>query len=180
MENEHAVYLRVLEPEDIDRVYRWHNDQKLYRDLVSTHHFVSRATVEKWLDQKGSFLDHELNLAICLKENSLHIGNVYLREINWVDRNCSSGFVIGEADHRGKGYGRQALRLLFDYAFLTLGLNRIYGYVFESNKASLRLCESVGYVVEGKLRKHVYKEGQFWDLLLVGACREDWERCRNK
>lgn len=173
------VFLRILEPDDLERVYKWHNDLSLYRDLIGTHHFVSRATVEKWLNQKGSFSNNEINFAICLKSNSQHIGNAYIREINWIDRNgVGPHLFIGDVDQRHKGYGKQAMNLILDYAFNTMGLNRLYGTIVGHNESSLRMCISVGFVEEGRLRQHIYQDGKFHDTFFVGVCREDWERSR--
>jgi RimJ/RimL family protein N-acetyltransferase len=174
------LFLRILEPDDLERVYKWHNDEHLYRDLIGTHRFVSRATVGKWLEQKSAFSSTEINFAICLREDSKHIGNAYIRDINWTDRNgVGPHLFIGDSEQRHKGYGKQAMNLILNYAFTTMGLNRLYGTIVGHNEASLRMCHSVGFVEEGKLRQHIYQDGQFKDVLFVGVCRGDWERCRN-
>ncbi|MBL7214321.1 MAG: GNAT family N-acetyltransferase [Phycisphaerae bacterium] len=170
---ENSIYLRTLEPEDVDRVYRWHNDQELYQDLIGTHHFVSRATVEKWIEKKSAFSSTEINMAICLKNNSEHIGNTYIRDINWVNRNGVIHLFIGDKEQRGKGYGKEAIKLIIEYAFQTIGLNRLYLYVFEDNSNAINLYKKAGFVVEGKLRKHVYKNGKFKDILIMGLCKSE-------
>jgi len=177
---ESRVYLRILELKDVDRVYQWQNDQELYQSLIGSHHFVSRATVSEWLEKKSAFSNTEINLAICLKNNSEHIGNIYVREIDWINRNATIGLLIGDANHRGKGYGKEAVSLVVEYVFTTMGLNRIYGYLYEHNKASFKTFQAVGFVEEGKLRKHVFQNGKFHDILFVGVCRDDWEKLQGK
>lgn len=173
---EESVYLRTLEPGDLERVYQWHNDQELYRNLIGVHHFVSRATVEKWLAKKSEYSNTEVNLAICLKEENQHIGNIYLQNIDWVSRTGALGIFIGEIDLRKKGYGQAAMRLMIKYAFLTIGLNRIHTTLFENNKQSLNLFQKSGFSIEGTLRNHIYQEGRYWNVLFMGLCREEWKQ----
>ena len=106
-----TIYLRALEHNDLDRTYKWHNDHELYRTM-GVFHYASRATDEEWLRKKQMFSDEEVNLAICLTENSQHIGNIYLRNIDWIARNAELRIFIGASDYRTKGYGQAAIRLL--------------------------------------------------------------------
>jgi RimJ/RimL family protein N-acetyltransferase len=167
------VYLRALELEDLERTWKWHNDPELYETLQGTFHHVSRATEEDWLRKKVVYSPQELNLAICLRSNSEHIGNIYVRNIDWVARHGEVGIFLGEVGQRSRGYGPAAMRLLIKHAFQDLGLLRLWGFLLEENKPSNRMFEKCGFVVEGKLRKHAFKDGQFKDVLVVGLCASD-------
>ena len=167
------VYLRALEIGDLDRTHKWHNDRELYKNLIGTFHFSSRAAEEKWLSEKQVFSQKEINLAICLKENSQHIGNFYIKNIDWTARNAMLGALIGEKSLQGKGYGTEAHHLIAKYAFQDLGLNRLWVQVLEDNTQSLKHLEKCGYTVEGRFRKHALKNGQFKDVILLGICAGD-------
>ena len=166
------VFLRALELDDLDRTYRWHNDHELYKTM-GVFHYVSRATDEEWLRRKLAFSNAEVNLAICLRDNSQHIGNIYIRDIDWIARHGELRIFIGEADQRSKGYGQAAVRLLVKHAFEDLGLMRLYLVVFDGNEAARRAYEKCGFVVEGKLRKHFFSEGRFKDCWVMGLCADD-------
>jgi RimJ/RimL family protein N-acetyltransferase len=167
------VYLRALETSDLDRTWKWHNDPELYGLLVSPFRYVSRAAEEQWLRQKAAYSQTEIQLAICLKRGDEHIGNIHLTNIDWVARHAGVGIFIGAAEHRSKGYGRQALRLLLHHAFHDLGLQRVYLTVLEDNQRAIRAYEKCGLVVEGRLRRHACKQGQFKDLIFMGICADD-------
>jgi RimJ/RimL family protein N-acetyltransferase len=132
--------------------------------------FVSRQTEEAWLQQKAASAPGEINLAICLTPAGEHIGNLYLRDINWVARHAEIHMFIGETKLRGKGYGASALRQIMAHAFDTLGLQRIFLYVLADNRAAIRLYETCGFVVEGRLKRHAFKSGKFKDMLVMGLC----------
>jgi RimJ/RimL family protein N-acetyltransferase len=169
-----SIYLRALDFDDLERTYKWHNDIVLWELLMTPFRYVSRASEEEWLRKKQSYSNDEVNLAICLTDNSQHIGNIYLREINWIARQGHlAGVLIGDPEHRSKGYGTAALRLLIEHAFGDLGLRRMYGYALEEHQSSIRMMEKCGFVVEGKLRKHAFKAGKFKDVVIMGLCAED-------
>lgn len=167
------IYLRALDVSDVERTWKWHNDSGLYEMLVNPFRYVSRGAEEEWIRRKLAYSQTELQLAICLKESHQHIGNINLRDIDWTARIAQVGIFIGEAEHRSKGYGSQALRLMLRHAFNDLGLLRLYLTVFEDNQCAIRAYQKCGFVVEGRLRKHAYKLGQFKDLILMGICMGD-------
>lgn len=64
-----------------------------------------------------------------------------------------------------------AVKTLTEYVFKTLPLRRIYADVFLFNKASAKVLQKAGYRYEGRLRKHVLKNGKFIDALLFARVR---------
>lgn len=166
------VYLRALELDDLDRTYKWHNDRELYK-TIGTYHYVSRATDEEWLRKKQAYSNEEVNLAICVTANSEHVGNIYLRNIDWIARTSELRMFIGEPDQRSKGYGQAAIRLLIKHAFDDLGLLRLYLFVYDDNKRAIRSYEKCGFIIEGNLRKHFFIAGRFKDCLVMGICADD-------
>ena len=167
------VYLRSLEMEDLARIHRWHNDAELYDSLVPPHRFVSATAVEQWLRQRIAYSTKEVALAICVSANSEHIGNIYLRNIDWVARHAILGIFIGDRAHQSKGYGPTAIRLVMRHAFENLGLLRLSLRVIADNERAVKAYEKCGFQVEGRLRRHAYKDGQFKDVLYMGVCAGD-------
>jgi RimJ/RimL family protein N-acetyltransferase len=169
------VFLRPLEREDLERVYRWHNDPSLYASLLGPFRLVSRVTVEEWLLKKAAYSAHEANLAICVTRDSRHIGNIYLRDIDWQSRRAEVHFFIGERDARSRGFGQAALRLLIRHAFGELELSRLFAFALADNLASIRMLERCGFAVEGRLRKHLFKGREARDALVLGLLIEEWD-----
>jgi len=166
------VYLRALEVEDLERTHKWHNDPSLYKTLISNFRFVSRSAEEAWLEQKCAFSKNEVNLAICLKDTNDHIGNIYLRNIDWISRRGTLHIFIGDNENRGKGYGQSAIRQVISYALDELNLQRISIKILADNDVACHTYEKCGFTVEGTLNRYVYKNGQFKDVICMGFCRE--------
>ena len=169
------IFFRALEENDLERTHRWHNDPDLYSTLGDSFRFVSRTAEAEWLRRKSGYTPDEVNLAICLQTRAEHIGNAYLREINWVVRKASLHIFVGSKEYRGKGYGNQVVQLLLQHAFLNLNLNRVGLEVLADNEQAIRLYERVGFRTEGRLRSHVCKEGRFKDVLVMGILRAEFK-----
>ena len=67
---------------------------------------------------------------------------------------------------------------MVEYAFGTLNLNRIWLSCFADNARAIRAYEKVGFRREGVLRQEMYREGRYWDSLLMAILREDWDALR--
>jgi|SRR5580700_2233976 diamine N-acetyltransferase len=166
-----TVHLRALTTDDLDRLLRWHNNYELYSTLGGHFRYVGPEAEADWLRRRLEARD-EVNLAVCLSEPPEHIGNVYLRNIDWVHRNAELHIFLAEEKHRGKGYGSAAIRLLIKHAFEDLGLVRIYLYTLASNIYAVKSYERCGFSLEGRLKRHAFKNGVFEDILVMGLCRD--------
>lgn len=167
-----TILLRALDAADIERTLVWHNDQALYSTLGTTFRFVSRTTEEDWLRKKSLFSPGEINLAICIRETGQHIGNIYLRDIDWTVRRASLHIFIGERQFQHEGLGRLACKCLLQHALEDLNLRRIYLEVIADNIEAIRLYKSLGFHVEGTLQQHAFKCGMFKDVLLMALLRD--------
>lgn len=174
MNSNEPIYLRALEPSDLDRCHKWHNDRSLYETLWGPFRFVSIKSAETWIERKISYSFDEVNLAMCVQGADTHIGNIYLRQINWVCRHAELQIFIGERQQRSKGYGQSAVRQLLSYAFNDLGLNRVYLDVLSDNHAAIHIYEKCGFKIEGTLRNHAFKQGEWKDVTVMGVCLEDF------
>jgi RimJ/RimL family protein N-acetyltransferase len=174
------IYLRTLEASDLECCHKWHNDRALYETLVGPFHFVSRSAEQTWLDRRTAFSINEVNLAICLKESEDHIGNAYLREIDWISRRAQLEIFISDNNDRSKGYGQSVVGQLLSYAFSDLGLKKIYLNVLADNQVAIHVYEKCGFIVEGRLKNHVFKQGKWKDLIVMGQCFDNYTVHDNK
>jgi RimJ/RimL family protein N-acetyltransferase len=103
------------------------------------------------------------------------IGIIDIEITQWANGDAYVGIGIGERDMWGKGYGTDAMRVMLRYAFRELNLHRVTLTVFEYNPRAIRSYEKAGFVVEGRLRKWLNREGRRWDMIHMGILREEWE-----
>ena len=172
---ESRVYLRALEPDDYKTSIEWRRDNEIWGMVGSTKYFVSEAYEKKWVEDT-IFNSRDIKLAVCEVGSNKYIGNVYATDIDQTNRSCTTGVLIGNHDYWGQGYASEAIRLLLDYLFNERNINRVQAYVLESNVASMKMHQKVGYKIEGTLRQSVYKNGRYQDQVLLSVLREDLKK----
>lgn len=172
---ESRIYLRALEPDDYKTTIAWRNDDEINSMLGGLKRFVSKAYEAKWM-QDTIFQSKDVKLAICLKQNGLHIGNVYMTGIDELNQHCTSHILIGNKAYWGQGYAGEAMRLAIDYMFGQRNIHRIEALVLDTNQASLRMHEKLGYKEEGIKRQSVYKDGAWHDQHILSLLRDDYAK----
>ena len=91
------------------------------------------------------------------------IGVAYIADISEHNQHCTISITIGDRDYWGKGYGRDALRVVLRYCFDVLEMHRVSSQTFEYNEAWKSLVEWAGFTKEGIERDYLYREGRYWD-----------------
>lgn len=170
------VILRPLrKSSDLEYTLRWINDPEIRRYLT-TFLPISEQKEESWFDE---MLESEKNLVFAIEIwdgifNGVFIGTIGLHQINWKDGIATSGTLIGEKEHWNAGYGTDAKMILLDYAFNTLNLRKICSSVLEFNIRSLRYNLHCGYKIEGRRKKQIFKDGKYWDEIILAVFKKDW------
>lgn len=102
------------------------------------------------------------------------IGTCGLFNVDASARHAELGIGIGDRDYWGRGYGREAVGLLLDYAFRLRNLRRVWLEVHSANERAIRSYRACGFVEEGRMREHVWLGGRYVDNVVMGVLREEW------
>jgi aminoglycoside 6'-N-acetyltransferase len=86
------------------------------------------------------------------------------------------GFGIPETSAQGKGYAQEAINLLVDYLFSGYPVERIMAFTELENIPAQRVLEKNGFQREGQLRRSMFRDGQWRDILIYGILRQDVTR----
>jgi len=155
------IYLRALEPEDLDFVYAIENDTALW-ELSDTQTPYSRFLIKQYLEnaQQDIFEAKQLRLAIC-NNNDNTIGLIDVFDFNIKNKRAGIGILIKSESERFKGYGKEALELLVEYCFSKLHLHQVYANISENNLPSLNLFEGNGFKKIGLKKDWSFDGNQF-------------------
>ena len=82
---------------------------------------------------------------------------------------------MGEVKYKGKGVAITATKLLLEYAFSVLMLNKVYLFTEIDNIAAQKLFEKAGFIKEGCLKKDLFSNGKYVDRFCYGMCKEDYK-----
>lgn len=167
------VYLSVLEREHCKTLYDdFEYDFNLNAEPLNIGHSIEKAD-EWYADIQKRQGNDNIRLGIFLTDGTV-IGDVALQGINWKNRVCDIGLGIAKIKNRGKGYGKEAVKLLLDYAFYNLGLERIEANTLEQNIPAQKSLEGLGFILEGRQRKAVYMAGKKYDRLNYAILAEEY------
>jgi hypothetical protein len=67
---------------------------------------------------------------------------------------------------------------MLDHAFGALGLHRIALFVFEFNERAIRAYRRCGFVIEGRSRESIWRDGRWWDEIAMSVLESDWRSRR--
>lgn len=167
------TYLRSLATEDVDSLLKWSNDIEIkkYFDSPKPH---NREQIEIMLKGAGN----QILLGIVAKAEDRLIGYTQLSNINYIDSNAMYAVLIGEKDYWGHGLGTEITRLMVDYAFNILNLNKVWLNVNAPNAGAVRAYEKAGFTREGVKREDKYFDGRFHDTIFMGVLKKEWKRKR--
>ena len=168
------VYLRGLEELDLNGNYiQWLNDEEVCK--YNSHHIFPYGK-QKALEyiKRVNFSNRFLVLAVVLKENDIHIGNIALQNINYINQNAEYAILFGEKDYLGKGYAKEASLLVLRHGFLELNLRRIYCGTSEENIPMQKLAGYLGMKTEGVRREALFKNGKFMNIVEFGILKDEF------
>ncbi len=168
------VVLRGFREDDLDDFYVVHSDPAVMRYWsFPAWTDISQATDYFASARSGRDPERLLCWAATLADTDRLIGGVTLFAINHAQQRAEIGYVLGSA-HWGLGYAQEALSLVLDFAFDTLGLRRIEADIDPRNASSRNLAERLGFVREGLLRERWKIAGEVCDTAMYGLLAKDW------
>jgi RimJ/RimL family protein N-acetyltransferase len=168
------VGLRALERKDREELRAFVNDPEVMR-LSSVYVPVSDVQQDEWFE--SAFHDHRavwFGIEDIRTDPPRLIGTCCLVDIDWVGRSGELRIRLGVKEAWGGGLGTDACRLLIDFAFNDLNLQRLGLRVWDSNTRAQRLYARLGFVMEGRLRRAGFVHGRVNDLVVMGLLREEW------
>jgi len=171
------VVLRRHVPENLEAFRRWYADPEIAR-LARYQEAPMRAEeIERFFTARVVGPD-ALAMAIHERGTDRLVGTCAFSQLDGENGSALYHITIGEKDAWGRGYGTEATRLMLDHAFGVLTLHRVALFVFEFNERAIRTYQRCGFVIEGRSRESIYRDGQWWDELAMSVLESDWRRLR--
>lgn len=162
------IALRAPEPEDLELLYKWENDNN-YWLLSNTVTPFSRYTLKRYIENshKTIFEAGQVRLMIDQVHEKTTIGTIDLFDFDAFHKRAGIGILI-DAEYRKKGYASMSLKCLIDYSFTTLQLHQLYCNILENNCESMELFGRHGFIrigikkdwirtPEGYINEHMFQ-----------------------
>jgi len=158
------LLLRNLTLEDCTFNYvNWLNDEDVNKYLETR--FIIQ-DIEKIKNFVQTINDSSDSCLFGIFVSDVHIGNIKIGPIHPIYKYADISYFIGDKLYWGKGYAAIAIKLIIDFGFSILCLNRIQAGVHASNSSSVKVLEKCGLKKEVVLRQKIFYnsgDSKIWD-----------------
>lgn len=171
--NGENIFLRALEPEDLEFLFDVENDEKLWK-VSNTSVPFSKYLLRRYLDNshKDIYEVRQLRLIISTYDGT-RLGIIDIFDFEPAHRRAAIGILISSEKHRSKGYGSEALALVCEYCFKRLGLHQVYANVGAENTSSRVLFEKAGFLQTVRKVDWNFIEGEYHDEIMYQLINTD-------
>ena len=169
------VVLRRHTPENVTAFRRWYADPEIARLARYQQTPMRPEEIDRFFEARVVGAG-TLAMAVHDRAANRLVGTCAFSQLDGENGSALYHITIGESDVWGRGYGTEATRLMLDHAFRTLGLHRIALFVFEFNERAIRAYQRCGFVVEGRSRESIWRDGRWWDELAMSVLESDWRQ----
>ncbi|MEO8571707.1 MAG: GNAT family protein [Chloroflexota bacterium] len=171
------VSLRRHVPGNIAAFLRWYADPEIARLARYQATPMRLEEIERFFAARVVGPE-ALAMGVHEKATGRLIGTCAFSQLDGENGSALYHITIGEQDAWGHGFGTEATQLMLDHAFGTLELHRIALYVFEFNERAIRAYQRCGFVIEGRSRESIWRDGRWWDELAMSVLESDWRARR--
>jgi ribosomal-protein-alanine N-acetyltransferase len=171
------LILRRFAIDDADSMFNnWASDNDICKYMRWTQHEnkdETKSVLSRWIDSYSNKSFYQW--AVTLKGNDEPIGAIGLFVVNEFDLCGDVGYCIGKK-YWGQGIMSETLKAVLEFAFETIGFNRIETYHSVNNPASGKVMQKAGMTFEGLARQKYKSICGFEDSNMYSILREDFER----
>jgi RimJ/RimL family protein N-acetyltransferase len=169
------VGLRAVEENDLIQLKNWRNLSN-FRKNFREHRELNDYNQSEWYNSINKSKNDYMFSIVRTEDNSL-IGAAGLLYINWINRSADFSFYIGfENLYIDKmGYAEESIKLLLDYGFCQLNLNKVWMELYEFDNEKIEIfTNSFNFKVDGILRENCYQDGKFWNSYIISLLKQDY------
>lgn len=164
------VTLRATTREDMHRQWEFENDPEMWFWDGGTPRPTTMEAVFAHFDQNK---DTGSDVEFAIEADGKYIGHCGLHSFEDAARHCELSVEIGDREYWGKGYGRETVAMLLDYAFKHRNMTRVWLQTHSENERAIRCYRACGFVEEGRLRQHIWIDGRYVDRVIMGVLKSD-------
>ncbi len=168
------LLLRPFRIEDLERLHAYANDMDVAVPSGKLPVPVSVGAV--LIGREGPTAGYAADAVVfAIEAANRFIGTCALQQFDPIARTCELRIIIADRAFWGRSFGREVTGLLLEYAFRQHNIHRIWINILGNNPRALRCFAACNFVEEGRLRQHIWNDGEYVDQVFMGLLRSDWQ-----
>lgn len=172
------VQLRSREPRDADVLPLFEDsadERSGWMVMLPRSRVAARKLFEESAEQRPGPATVEFSLAIARRDDDLMVGGINVHEADQANGTFAYGVGVGP-EHKGNGYAAEAVLLVMRFMFDERRFQKCEARVYDYNSASVSLHRNLGFVEEGRLRRHLFAAGEYHDEFMFGMTAEEFRQ----
>lgn len=166
------IAIRPVEAKDLENMVRLRSEPTVWMQLGDIT-MIGIEEQRRWFE---SLIGDRRRCYYILCSDELNfIGIVRTDEIDYINRSIRVGGDI-LPEYQGQGYSKKMFKLLEEFCFSYLNMNRIWLLVLESNSVARSLYKKVGFREEGRMRQAIFRAGRYQDYIMMSLLQTEWEK----
>lgn len=158
-----------LDKDHIQERCNWLNNPAIYQHM-NMQYPITLLETEKWFERA---VTNNSRIDFAFKEDNEVVSMTGLTNID-TSNGLAEFYIMVNPTSQGKGYGLKTTQFTLNYAFVNYNIHKVYLYTNSFNERANNLYLKLGFKLEGTLRKHKFKNGEFIDRCVYGLLKEDW------
>lgn len=155
-----SIHLRALEPEDIESMYRWENDETLWTTSNTYAPFSKHVLTQYIIESQRFDIQTSKELRLVIESDGNTVGCIDLFNIDIFNHRAEVGILI-DKEFRNQRYATSALAALCNYAKTHLQMHQLCAEILSQNDISLRLFEKCGFEHTGTKKDWYFENGKY-------------------
>lgn len=170
------LILRKLTQEVYDHVFNNYTDQELQSFFGLATQEQLKKEKEKYSKGLSTYNRTFLHFQLIDKATNKIIGGCGYHTWYIDHARAEIGYDIKDESYKRKGLMSEAVKKIIEYGFNTMNLHRIEALVGPNNTASLKIINSMGFIKEGHLREHYFKNGNIEDSVVFSLLKQEYNK----
>ncbi len=167
------VFLRMVEPSDATKLLLWENNPHHWKVTDTEVPFSMHAILQLIEQQQQIRSTGQLRMIICDIQTREALGAIDLYDVDFRNGNAAVGILIGDEINKGKGYAKESLQLMIEYAKNYLALHNLYCSIQSDNELSISLFKKNGFQSVGIRKEWYLHKGKRIDEHILQLCLKD-------
>lgn len=169
-----SVKLRKITINDLEQIMRWRMSEEVSKYMY-TDPVLNLDNQYQWFIKttENSLFEKYWIIEI---DDGIPVGLMSINNIDKQNHQASWAYYIGSVEARGKGLGRILECNMYDFAFETMGLHKLWCEVFQFNESVISIHQKFGSKIEGVLIDHIYKNNEYYNVVRMSILSHEWKQ----